>query len=140
MVEDPRAGQLDNLCALHQTKGEAFPMRPEIDRLLFCGREDDLFCNIHADNIRNATSNVNLFLTHYTSSVLHKAENIKGGSASYNLACVNALMGNEEDCKKWLQKSKEKGTLPSLKHVNEDKDLDSVRDKQWFKDLIKDVK
>jgi len=64
------------------------------------------------------------------------AEKIKPGSGAYNLACWHALRGDEQGCQEWLAKSKELGTLPSRAHLLADLDLESVRDKDWFKMLV----
>ncbi len=58
------------------------------------------------------------------------------GSGSYNLACVSALLGDDPECRKWLKQSQKSGNLPSIEHLQEDPDLDSVRKKDWFKKII----
>jgi tetratricopeptide (TPR) repeat protein len=57
------------------------------------------------------------------------------GLSSYDLACIAALQGKEDDCLKWLKDSQAHGKLQSLQHIDEDKDFDSVRDKEWFKEF-----
>jgi hypothetical protein len=71
--------------------------------------------------------------------VLAQAERILEGSGSYNLACACALRGEEMECREWLIRSKEKGELPSRKHLQEDSDLDSVRETQWFIEFLDSV-
>ncbi len=66
---------------------------------------------------------------------LRTADSLVNGCACYNLACMAALNGNETDCQKWLKDSQAHGQLPSLQHIDEDKDFDSVRDKEWFKEF-----
>ena len=65
------------------------------------------------------------------------AEEILLGSGSYNLACFNALTGNENNCLHWLEVCRDNGKLPSVEHIQEDSDLDSVRKKTWFNDFLK---
>jgi NAD-dependent SIR2 family protein deacetylase/Tfp pilus assembly protein PilF len=65
-----------------------------------------------------------------------KTEKIEEGKGAYNLACIYAIRRNEEDCKKWLELSRDKGALPNRKHIEEDEDLEFVRDKKWFKDIL----
>jgi Tfp pilus assembly protein PilF len=67
---------------------------------------------------------------------LLEAEKIKPGSGSYNLACWHALRGDEQGCREWLEKGKEYGELPDRAHILSDTDLESVRDKDWFKMLV----
>lgn len=67
---------------------------------------------------------------------LQQAEELSAGSGAYNLACVAALRGEEEECHEWLEKSRDAATLESLEHINNDTDLDGVRDSDWFKEFI----
>ena len=64
-----------------------------------------------------------------------KAEEFTKGIAAYNLASIYALLNDEAECKKWLQICQQTGTLPTRKHAEGDKDLESVRDKEWFKQI-----
>jgi Flp pilus assembly protein TadD len=55
-------------------------------------------------------------------------------SALFNLACLEALRGNETECQKWLKK---RIKIEPLSEENKnDTDLDSMRDKAWFKKLV----
>ena len=65
-----------------------------------------------------------------------KAEELKPGSGAYNLACVAGLRGKEEECRHWLGECRRHGKLPKRSHLETDSDLDSVRDKDWFKDIL----
>ena len=67
------------------------------------------------------------------------AEQLSSGYAVYNLARVAALQGDPEEAKEWLLKTREHGKLPTLKHIQEDSDLDSLRDEPWFKELIEEL-
>ena len=64
-----------------------------------------------------------------------KAELIKTGVAAYNLACLSALLGDEIECRKWLETSDKAGTLGTREKAMNDPDLESMRDKEWFKQL-----
>ncbi len=70
---------------------------------------------------------------------LELAEAQSPGSGAYNLACVSALQGREEECRRWLEKSHESGRLPGCEHLRGDSDLDRVRDRDWFKNFISEV-
>jgi len=63
------------------------------------------------------------------------AESIKTGSGAYNLACAYALLGEEAECRKWLEAGAHAGTLPACNHAMSDLDLESVRDTDWFKQI-----
>ncbi|MBM4102781.1 MAG: hypothetical protein FJ263_01855 [Planctomycetes bacterium] len=66
-------------------------------------------------------------------TMLLKSEAIKKGHSAYGLACVQALLGDEEKCKQWLKVGEEAKTLPSREHVIKDEDFASMQDKDWFK-------
>ncbi len=68
-----------------------------------------------------------------------KAEEIKNGEGAYNLACIESIRGKSDDCRKWLEKCSEHGTLESCEHMKIDTDLDNVRDEKWFNDFMKEV-
>lgn len=57
--------------------------------------------------------------------------------ASYNLACVYAKMGSEEECYQMLQKSIQHRPLHGLSRdwLIHDPDLESVREQAWFQIL-----
>jgi tetratricopeptide (TPR) repeat protein len=69
--------------------------------------------------------------------LLLKLEGGDPGRYAYNLACVRALQGDVAGARLWLTKSKEMGRLPRAEHIKSDSDLGSLREQDWFKDLIK---
>ena len=50
--------------------------------------------------------------------------------------CASARLGGEEECRKWLERPRDLADLPSRKHMETDPDLDRVRDKDWFKEIL----
>lgn len=64
-----------------------------------------------------------------------KAESIKTGSGAYNLARVDAFQNNEEECRKWLELGGREGTLPQKKYADNNPYFDSMREKEWFKQI-----
>lgn len=64
-----------------------------------------------------------------------KSEGLSQGSSAYNYACICAIRHDEKKCKQWLKLGEEKGTLDTRKHAMEDKDLESMRDKEWFMEI-----
>ena len=59
------------------------------------------------------------------------------GKGAYDLVCINSIQKNFEEAKRWLEVSYESGTLPTLEHLENDTDLDNLRDFQWFKEFLK---
>jgi Tfp pilus assembly protein PilF len=70
---------------------------------------------------------------------LLKAESLKIGSGAYNLACINAYIGKQALCKKWLEKSFTTGYLPPIAQILVEPDLKNVINKIWFKEFIEKV-
>ena len=68
--------------------------------------------------------------------LLTRAEKLGSTAALYNLACAHSRGGNEEAAKQYLRAAQEQGVLPDLDHLETDADLDPVRSRRWFKDLI----
>ena len=68
--------------------------------------------------------------------VLQQAEAIEPGSGAYNLACVYALTGADEACRAHLELAVEHATLAPQAHMEADHALDSVRDTDWFRDIL----
>ncbi len=64
------------------------------------------------------------------------SESIKHGEGSYNLACICSLQKRFEESEKWLRTCIEYKTLPNRKHLEEDIDLNNVRDLPWFQDIL----
>jgi len=64
-----------------------------------------------------------------------KGESIKKGAGAYNLACVSALLDNEEECKRWLKIGEEANSLLTRRRAMSDPDLKSVRSKEWFRQI-----
>jgi tetratricopeptide (TPR) repeat protein len=67
---------------------------------------------------------------------LKTALNLSSTGTSYNLACLYALRGQENDCREWLEKTYDVGTLPNCDLLAKDTTLDSVREKPWFKEFL----
>jgi len=70
---------------------------------------------------------------------LIECENLKPGWGSYDLACISALTGRDENCREWLAKSKSHKKLPSKDHLMQDTDLDNVRQSEWFKKFLEEA-
>jgi hypothetical protein len=67
---------------------------------------------------------------------LAAAESHAPGSAAYNLACVCAQLGDEAECRRWLERSREPGVLVSREQMSTEQELAAVRDLPWFRELL----
>lgn len=61
---------------------------------------------------------------------------------TYNLGCYYSIVNNSKLCENHLTHSEQNNTLPfdSYKHLNEDDDLDNVRNEPWFIELLERLK
>jgi len=69
-----------------------------------------------------------------------KANDIQKGSATYNLACIYALRGENEACLEALKQAKGAGSLPDESAILKDPDMSVVKNSQWFKDFLESLK
>jgi tetratricopeptide (TPR) repeat protein len=67
---------------------------------------------------------------------LIKAEKIKGGAGTYNIACLYSLKGNVNESLAWLEKCLKNNSIPSRSHILADSDLDNIKNKDEFLTLI----
>jgi len=72
-------------------------------------------------------------------SMFLTAESIQKGSASYNLACIYGLRGEDEACQESLTKSRDHSSLPEKENILNDSDLKKVKRKAWFKKFIESL-
>ena len=54
----------------------------------------------------------------------------------YDRACIAALRGQHERALELLEECRKAGTLPSREHLEQDKDMDSLRDLDAFKEFL----
>lgn len=64
-----------------------------------------------------------------------KAEDLQPGIGAYVLACISAIEGEINECRMWLEKTKDAGKLKG-EHLKKDKALDAVRNEPWFKKFM----
>ena len=78
-------------------------------------------------------------LFHQAEELLLKAEKLEPGCGAYNLACVAARRGQKDQCRKWLERMVE--LRPQTRqHVEQDPDLESVRNEPWFREILSRLK
>ena len=73
--------------------------------------------------------------------VLMKAEALKPGAGSYNLACAAALSGQPDEARRWLMQANHANVSEACncEYLKKDNDLDNLRDLQWFKVFLAEV-
>lgn len=59
---------------------------------------------------------------------------------TYNLACYFSLSGKPESAKTALLRAAQYENIPSLEHLEADKDLDNIRNETWFIEFIERLK
>lgn len=69
-----------------------------------------------------------------------KANAIQAGAASYNLACIYALRGDETACLNALEYARDKGIIPDPEAIVDDPDIAAVNQKSWFVEFIEALK
>ena len=69
-------------------------------------------------------------------TTLMKAAALEHTNAFYNLACLEALIGDEQKCREWILKSYATGALPARVQIETETDFDSMRDREWFQELL----
>lgn len=62
-----------------------------------------------------------------------KAEAFTKGIAAYNIACCYAILGDEDECEKWLNTAKETRRLLSWERASKDEDLKKYAVRKWFR-------
>ena len=61
------------------------------------------------------------------------------GLASYNLACLHSMRGEEEECRKYLTSAQEHDELPTVEAIEADVDLSNMNKKEWFQTLLAEM-
>jgi len=60
------------------------------------------------------------------------ANRIQKATASYNLACINALQNHMESCRQALEDARDHGQLPGIDAMQDDPDLANAVKQAWF--------
>lgn len=70
---------------------------------------------------------------------LMMAEHLLPGCAAYNLACLHALRGEEDEVLRWLGVGKELRELPPRETFEADSDFQSLRGRDWFESFLTEL-
>ncbi len=66
---------------------------------------------------------------------LETAESLQPGSATYNMACLHAIMNNQQECYASLKKLHENDMLPDITTIQNDDDLLDFSESELFQSL-----
>ena len=55
------------------------------------------------------------------------------------MACIEAISNEVEEAIRWLRFAKENNVLPSVEHLAQDSDMDTIRQTPEFLDFIADL-
>ncbi|MBL1264673.1 TPR end-of-group domain-containing protein [Candidatus Methylomicrobium oryzae] len=91
-------------------------------------------CYMDMARLESAAKNSELYAK--AQQEFERANSIQAGAASYNLACIHALRGENEDCLKALENARDKGSLPDIQDILNDPDMAGVQDQAWFIELL----
>lgn len=101
--------------------------------------DDDIIWSNWADALmtqsRKKSDEERIDFLHQAKEKCLKAEDIKVGAGAYNLACACSLLGQTEECKKWLKIGEAEGTLVTGQYATNDWCLENVRNEEWFKQI-----
>ncbi|MBL8658784.1 MAG: hypothetical protein JNM75_03395 [Rhodospirillales bacterium] len=134
LAERARATPGEAAAALYREAGEKFAeavrIKPDKHKALYNWGLMLLF------QARRHTGEQATALLNEAEDKLRQAEALKAGGGAYNLACVAALRGQPEECRRWLEVARKHGTLPERPHIEADTDLESVRGCDWFRAFL----
>lgn len=129
-----------------RTKPEAVAIKlyeDSISKFTFCATVDPNFLGAAIDGgvalmelARLKKVPINDTLYSAAKTHFEQAEKIHKGTAIYNLACIYALLGQDDQCLVALSDAVKYGSLPIEQEVLNDPDLESVKTKGWFLDFI----
>ncbi len=133
---------------LHQAKSKqdeaAIELYEEaINKFSFCLSMDKYYLGAaidggvaYMDLARLLKADINDKVYKSAKKFFEQAEEIQKGSASYNLACLYCLNGDNDACLEALKTSKEFGSLPDEAEINTDPDMATVVQSEWFVEFM----
>ena len=83
-----------------------------------------------------SSQHARMYLLRDAADKAEQADAIEAGAGAYNRACAAALLGHLEDARRWLEHAEAHTDLPDPAHLQNDSDMDPLRDEPWFQDLL----
>lgn len=119
-------------------------LREEAEKLLqeaksFDPQNADLLIQLSAlrlEQAQDATQEDRTRLLDEAEGFLNELSPQDDSDALYNRACIAALRGQPKEALDFLEQSLLAGTLPSREHIEKDKDMDSLRQREDFKAFL----
>lgn len=90
--------------------------------------------NFLPDDIELTTEEMGLYPQ--VGRLVNKLDELKNYQSIYNLACVYSKDGQIDDARDCLEQIAKVYTAPNIQQLQEDEDLASVRDMDWFKSIV----
>lgn len=95
------------------------------------------------DNWGNALINTfqltqNRSFLYQAKEILEQAEQLNPDNV-YNFACLFSVLNEVDKCKEKLLRCRNANTLPDKDHLQNDIDLDNVRNQPWFEELLASI-
>lgn len=91
-------------------------------------------CHMDMARLEGAAKNAETYLK--AQQEFERANSIQAGAASYNLACIHALRGENDACLQALENARDKGSLPDTQDILNDPDMAGVANQTWFVEFI----
>ena len=95
---------------------------------------DSGVCYMDMARLEGAAKNSELYAK--AQQQFERANSIQAGAASYNIACIHALRGENDACLKALETSRDKGSLPDTQDIVNDPDMAGVHNQAWFVEFL----
>jgi F0F1-type ATP synthase membrane subunit b/b' len=113
------------------TYGEIMRSAPEYFEDINAYDDDE---NMGASELVNDPDKVLIY--QQIEKLVMKVDELKNYYSIYNLACQYAKEGDTEATQDWLEQISADSHMLHCKHLQQEQDLESVRDFPWFQDLI----
>ena len=75
-------------------------------------------------------------LLHDAQDALIQAETLAKGSGAWLMACVHGRQGNEQLCRRWLERARDAGRLPERDQIESSAHLKPFAELTWFREWI----
>jgi len=71
--------------------------------------------------------------------LLLRLEKAEKGRGAWRLACISALEGHADLCRRWLERARAHAGIPARSVLETEPYLNPVRDQKWFRRFLRDL-